>query len=359
MESVECPVDKTDDEIEEAIHALISKHPILKGRIDDKHSTVLLICDSYPLIESTDSTDCSTLMKPFDLNKYLARFFIVDNKYSKSIVYDVHHIINDAVGFSIINNDLTTAIEGDLNRSTDLGFLHANHDSFESKFEAEYESAHRFYRKMFKDIEDAGSIALDENGTGGIVSLPIRGIKNDVDEFCRNNNITVGIFLNGIFARAYSHFIKSSKVCYNFVEHGRHDDYAHDSLGMFARTTPVLVDCGYDNIKDYLDYFSDLTLNSMFNNVYPYRLLEKEFGLNNTVLFEYNFDLNDVSDIEDDITVKENCKDEFADFFTIVNDLDDGYVIHVRHTEMFSDDTAIHFVRLYAEILTRTVKGKY
>jgi hypothetical protein len=89
----------------------------------------------------------------------------------------------------------------------------------------------------------------------------------------------------------------------------------------------------------------------MFNNVYPFRLLVKEFDLNNDVLFEYNYDLNDVSDIEDGITVKDNDKDEFCEFFCIVNDLDDGYVIHVRHTDMFCSQTAVNFVKLYAEIL--------
>ena len=96
----------------------------------------------------------------------------------------------------------------------------------------------------------------------------------------------------------------------------------------------------------------------MANNIYPFRLLEKEFNLNSSVVFEYNFDLNDVSDIEDDIVVRKNYKDEFSHFFCIINDLDDGYVINVRHTDMFSSDTAADFVRLYEEILTRIVNGE-
>lgn len=39
-------------EIEDAIHALIDRHPILKGRILDTDEMPLLICDGYPLIET-------------------------------------------------------------------------------------------------------------------------------------------------------------------------------------------------------------------------------------------------------------------------------------------------------------------
>ncbi len=122
---------------------------------------------------------------------------------------------------------------------------------------------------------------------------------------------------------------------------------------MYARTTPILVNCRYDNIKDYLDYFSDLALSSMSNNIYPYRLLEKEFNLDNVVLFEYNFDLNDVSNIKNTLVVKKTSKDAFSEFFCVINDLDDGYVIQVNHTDRFSSDTAIRFVKLYAQILTQ------
>jgi hypothetical protein len=198
----------------------------------------------------------------------------------------------------------------------------------------------------------------DSKGSQGIVSLPIRGIRSDVEEFTRNNNITIGTFLNAIFAYAYSRFIGSPKVYYNFVEHGRHENYIQDSLGMFARTTPILVDCKNDDIKTYLEYFSDLVLNSMMSNVYPFRLLEKEFNLNNIVLFEYNFDLNDVSYVGNDIIVRDTFKDSFSEFFCVINDLDDGYVIHINHADMFSSDTAVRFVRLYARILTQILDNK-
>ena len=355
LELYECPLDKSIDEIKDAIHSLIDRHPILKGRIVENENMPLLICDSYPLIEICNTDDYSSLMKPFDLEKYLVRFFIIDNEYSKSIAYDIHHIINDATGYGIIENDLNAAFEGELDDDVDLGFVYASFDSFDSKFDPSYESAHEFFKEVLADIDEVGSLEKDSNASRGIVSYPIRGVKSSIEEFAQDNNHTVGTLLNAAFAYAYSRFINSDKVCYNFVEHGRHESNLQDSLGMFARTTPILVDCKKDYVKDYLDYFSDLALNSMFYNIYPFRLLEKEFNLNNEVLFEYNLDVNDVSDIGDDMIVKESFKDSFSDFFCVINDLDDGYVIHVNHSDMFSRETAIHFVEAYGQILVQII----
>lgn len=356
-ECVKCPPDKSIDEIKSAIHALIRKHPVLKGRILDDGDMPLFICDSYPLIEVRDNDDYSMLIKRFDLEKTLARFFIID-KDSRYIFYDIHHVINDAVGFNIIKNDLKDAFEDNLSPDIDLGFVYAGRDSFESKFRADYESAHEFYIDKLSAINEAGALAKDSQGSSVMISLPIHGVRRKVDEFIEKNNITVGTFLNSVFAYAYSRFIKSDKVYYNFVEHGRHESYAQNALGMFARTIPVLIDCKKDNINDYLSYFSDLTINSMLNSIYPYRLLAQEFTLNNDVLFEYNFDLNDVSNIGDDIVVKEDIIDAFSEFFCIINDLDHGYVIHVKQTDKFFKDTGINFAKLYAKILLQMLDMK-
>ena len=350
-ETFQCPSGSSIDEIESKIHAFIDKHPVLKGRILDDGDMPLLVCDSYPLIEVTDIDDYSSFIRRFDLERYLARFFIVDKKEHRYIFFDVHHVINDAVGFNLIKKGLQDAFDNNLDLNPDLGFVYASRDSFESQFKSSYESAHEFFTKQLADIKYVNSLPKDSNGSRAMISLPIRNVRRDVEEFSHENNITVGTFLNAVFAYTYSRFIKSDKVFYNFVEHGRHESYAQNALGMFARTIPLLIDCRDDSIESYLEYFSDLILNSMMNSDYPYRLLAEEFDLNNDVLFEYNFDLNDVSNIEDDIVVKEDIIDAFSQFFCIINDLDDGYVIHVKQTDCYSKGTGIDFAKLYSKIL--------
>ncbi len=360
-DKIECPNDKSINQIKEAIFTLIDKHPILKGRILDDGLFPLLICDSYPLIETRYDDDFSNLIREFDLKKYLARFYIIDKDNSKFVFYDIHHIINDAMGFNIVKNDLIAGLEGKLNKNPDLGFVYGSKDSFESQFEPFYKSAHEFYKMQFKEIDNVNTIEADLNGSRGMVSLPIREIRNKVEKFTFDNNITVGTFLNAVFAYSYACFIGKTNIYYNFVEHGRHETYMQNALGMYALTIPILVNCKNDKIKNYLSYFSNLVFNSMSNHVYPYRLLREEFNLNNNVLFEYNFDLNDVSNIYDKMIVRDIFieKDVFSEFFCIINDLDDGYVIHIKHGDMFTNDTAISFVKLFSRILNQMLINEY
>ncbi|WP_405295390.1 D-alanine--poly(phosphoribitol) ligase subunit DltA [Methanobrevibacter sp.] len=351
---LECSQDNSIDEIKDAIHAVIRKHPILKGRVLDTANMPLLICDSYPTVEMVDKGDCPDLIKPFDLDKSLARFFIVDSEDSRFAFYDIHHMISDATSHTIIKNELKHALMGNLDDAIDYGFVYANHDSFESKYDEKYKYAQEFFHNTFADIDDIQYLLGDVNGKMGSVSLPVRGIRENVELFAQNNNITVGSLLNAVFAYTYSRFTGSDKVYYNFTEHGRHEDYMQDAVGMFVRTIPVIVGCENKSVNDYVTDVADLILKSMANSIYPFRLTAREFNLSNDVAFEYNYDLNEF-EVGDDIVVRDDA-DKVSDFLCVVNDLEDGFLITVSHLDKFSQHTATQFVKVFKEVLIQFLK---
>uniref|UniRef100_UPI0025EC06F2 AMP-binding protein n=1 Tax=uncultured Methanobrevibacter sp. TaxID=253161 RepID=UPI0025EC06F2 len=346
----ECSSDYSVDELKDTIHALIEKHPILKGRVLETDDLPLLVCDSYPEISITNVDDYSNLIKPFDLDKSLARFFIVDNKYGMFIVYGIHHIISDATSKTIINRDLGLALSGELDKDVDLGFVYASRDSFDSQFKPDYDAAYGFFSEMLADIDEVSSLLNDVDGCAGSVSLPIRGVREDILSFVHDKGITVSSFLNSVFAYAYSRFIGGDKVCYTFTEHGRHEDYSQDALGMFVRTIPILVDCTNASVDDFLSDVSNLILESMGNSVYPFRLLASEFSLSNSITFEYNYDLNDASGVGDEIVFSDEASC-VSDLLCVVNDLDDGFLVSLNHVDIISQDTAERFVNVFKEIL--------
>ncbi|MCR5026166.1 MAG: amino acid adenylation domain-containing protein, partial [Methanobrevibacter sp.] len=350
---VECGSEYSIDNIKDAVIALTEKHPVLKARIVDEGDLPLMVCDNNYSIEIIDDIDNFELLKSFNLHQSLAHFYIIDASETKGIVYNIHHIINDANGSSIIKHDLTAALEGKLDNTPDLGFVYASRDSFESQFKPEYESAHEFFTEQFSEIDEANILLEEVNGASGEVSLPIRGIRNLVEDFTGANGITVGAFLNAVFAYTYSRFTGSEKVYYTFTEHGRHEEYSQNALGMFVRTIPILMDCKDNFIKNYLSDFFNLSLNSMINSVYPFRLLAREFNLIKDVLFEYNYDLNDVSDIGDELVIDELKRDAVSEFSCYVNDLNDGYLVKIAHSDKYSQDLAIRFVKVFKEILTQ------
>ena len=357
---IEC-ASKSIDEIKDAIRLLVDKHPILKGRVLDTNDLPLLVCDTYPAVEIiVDSVDYSELITPFDLHECLARFFIIMGDGKVVVVYDMHHMISDATSRGIIEKDLSLALDGELDSVVDLGFVYASRDSFESQFGMEYDDAYEFFNEMFADIDEVSSLLSDVDACVGSVSLPICGVREEVLSFVRDMGITVSSFLNAVFAYTYSRFTGGDKVYYTFTEHGRHDAYCQDSVGMFVRTIPVLVDCSNRNIRDYLVDVSDLLLDAMGNSFYPFRLLARDFDLSNDVTFEYNYDLNDVSGIRDDVgVVFSDDADGVSELLCVVNDLDDGFVVSLNHLDKISQDTAERFVKIFKEILIQSLDKKY
>ena len=86
-------------------------------------------------------------------------------------------------------------------------------------------------------------------------------------------------------------------------------------------------------------------------SVYPFRLLAHEFDLNNNVSFEYNYDLNDVSGMDDELIIEDMGMGLVSDFLCVVNDLDDGYLVSVESCDEYCDDTVIRFLKAFKEIL--------
>ena len=336
------------EDVKEAISALIKKHPILRGRVLDTGDIPLLVCDGEPAIETVGNEDYSTLIKPFDLDRSLARFFILKDR---SVFYDMHHIISDATSRTIINKELKEALRGELDDTVDLGFAYASRDSFESRFDAKYKSSREFFQREFADIDEIQYMPEDINGDAGSVSLPIRGVREKAESFAAENGITIGNLLNAVFAYTYSRFTGSDRVFYNFTEHGRHENYLKDSLGMYVRTIPIIADCKDCSVGDFASGMSDSILESMANGTYPFRLIAKEFDLTSDVLFEYNYDLVDF-DIGDDIVERREA-DSVSEFMCVVNDLEDGFVVSVSHLDRFTQHTAGQFVKAFGEIFVQ------
>ena len=345
----ECESDISIDKIKNAISCLIDKHPILKSRIVDGNIP-LLLCDSYPSIQVINDEDYSEFIKPFDLNKCLSRFFIVDNSKGKFIFYDMHHCISDATSRTIINNELADALMDNLDDAVDLGFVYASRDSFESKFDSKYKSAEKFFKDEFIDIDEVGFLLNEVDGRKGSVSLAIHDVRTSVEAFTRNIGITVGSFLNAIFAYSYSRFTGSDKVYYNFTENGRHEDYLKNALGMYVRTIPIIVDCSNKSIEDYVSNVSDLIFNSMSNSIYPFRLISRDFNLNYDVSFEYNYDLNEILDVNDGLQFSDDSTG-VSEFSCSVHDMEDGFVVVVDHFDKFTQNTAARFANVFKEVL--------
>ena len=337
------------DEVKAGIKYLVNKHPVLKARVCEFNGDFLLVTDSTPCIEVIEYTGedyellINDLIAPFDFNESLCRFWIINDSDNLVVFYDMHHLISDATSRTIINSELKACFHGDFDDSLDLGFLYDADNSFTNKFKPNYDKSYNFFMDQFSEIDTVVGLIDDVDGEYGSVTLPVRGIRNKVESFVQSKSITVGVLLNAVFAYTYSRFT-GNKIYFTFTEHGRHDSYNEKALGMYVRTIPVIVDCVDVSVEEYIGKVSDIVLNSILYSDYPFRFLARDFGLTNDVSFEYNFNLNDVSRVDDDLICSEDTLGLVSNWQCVVNDLEDGFVVSVSHNDKYSQSTAIRFV---------------
>ena len=69
---------------------------------------------------------------------------------------------------------------------------------------------------------------------------------------------------------------------------------------MYVRTIPIVIDTKNRSINTFLKDTSKHMLDAMEYSIYPFRLLANKYNIRKNISFEYNTDLNDVSNIDKD-----------------------------------------------------------
>ena len=260
--------------VKNAIRELYECYPILKARIIEDENGVSFSFDVEPFVACGLSHDVDDFVKPFDLNKSLAHFLFVED--GSLLCVDFHHLILDGSSLNIIFNTLFDILNGKIVDFIDDGFL--RQISFEeSILDTDYtENASDFFDEMFVDLDEAydllESVKIDNNdGYEYFESFNLE--ESLLNSFLNNHSITRNHFFCSIFAYTLSRFTGSSKVSFNLIEDGRGHLDLSESVGMFVRTLPILVDCRNQAVDSFLRYCGGLVNRVMFYDLYPFRLL--------------------------------------------------------------------------------------
>lgn len=149
-----------------------------------------------------------------------------------------------------------------------------------------------FFEEILADRDDAGELVDLSDDSSDFEFIDTFDIDQEyLDSFLQNNSITYNQFFSSVFAYTLSRFAGSEKVLFNLVENGRGHIDLSQSVGMFVRTLPVLLDCSNQDISSFLDVSSNVINSVMKYDLYPFRLLANEFDLNSNILFQYSHDL--------------------------------------------------------------------
>ena len=340
------------DEIKNALIKLFDVFPIFKARVMEGEC---LSFDAEPEIEEGSLNDMESFVKPFDLSEYLARFLIVADGKSSSLCLDVHHLIFDGTSLNVILNRLFSILNDESADFIDDGFL--RQVSYEENISQDYMGdAREFFDAMLSDKDEVYGLLPSVNNENDDSQYfnTFEVNKNDLHSFLQNNHITHNQFFSSVFAYTLSRFIGCDKVLFNLVEDGRGHMDLSESVGMFVRTLPVLMDCKNQEVSSFLDYSSSLINSVMKYDLYPFRILAKEYDLNTNILFQYSHDLfRKIFDRDNlDYVVDELKHDVVDDFIFYIFDSDENNLsIKIMYSDKYSKEFVERFVESYKLIL--------
>ena len=345
----------SSNEIRKALDKLLDAHPVLSARVIQNNEILSFSFDAKPQINGLKN-DIASFVQPFELEKSLSRFMIVENNESNCLCADFHHLIVDGSSANIIFNSLISILEGNDADFIDNGVL--RQISFEEHIDSDYmENAHEFFDLMLSDADETYELlpCVKTDDENDFKYSETFNIDNDkLNSFINNHSITPNQFFSSVFAYTLSRFTGSSKVLFNLIDDGRGHIDLSKSAGMFVRTLPLLIDCKNQKIDSFLDYSSKLINSVMKYDIYPFRILASEYDLNSDILFQYSHDLfySLINEEKLNYKVSELRHDVIGDLsFYIFNVKKDKLGIRILYSEKFSKDFIEHFAQSYKLIL--------
>uniref|UniRef100_UPI00388D0776 D-alanine--poly(phosphoribitol) ligase subunit DltA n=1 Tax=Methanobrevibacter sp. TaxID=66852 RepID=UPI00388D0776 len=348
------------DKIYDSILKLFDVLPILKSRVVIENEIPSLKFDAEPEIIKGSKSDVGSFVRKFELDKYLSRFLIVENdNESVFLCMDFNHLIFDGTSLNIILSRFLKILDASDDFDIDDGIL--RQISFEeSILSSSMDEAEKFFDKLLADSDDAhellASVKTDdlvENEYWDELIIDNKYLNSFLSEY----KITLNHFLTSAFAYTLSRFTGSSKVLFNLVENGRNHIDLSDSVGMFVRTLPLLLDCKNQSIKSFLDYSNELITSAMKYDFYPYRDLVNKYNLNSSVFFQYSHDI--FLNSQKNLFTEELSHDRVGDLSFYVFNLENGnFGIRAFFSDKFSKTTIESFICSFKSIFQELLNKK-
>ena len=339
------------DEIKKAINKLFEVYPILKARVINNEGAISFIFDGTPEISEGTMKDMASFIRPFELDKHLSRFLII--KSEPILCINCHHLIFDGTSINVLLDSLHDILNNRPVDFVDDGILRQL--SFEEHIDQKHmDDGKKFFEGMLADRDEVYGLLNSINPDDEFIYDDVYEFKDvDLTSFLQNNNITYNQFFSSVFAYTLSRFTGSSKAMFNLIEDGRGHIDLSDSIGMFVKTLPILIDCANQDISSFLEYSSNLINSAMKYDLCPFRILANEYNLNSNITFQYAHEIfnmfdNDYSKVE---IIKTDSINDLS--FFVYNIDDNRFGIKVT----FSDKLSLEMIQQFVKTFKLVLKG--
>ncbi len=232
-----------------------------------------------------------TFVRPFDmLNDVLIRMEIVETESAVYAMVDMAHCIADGYTMARFWDEVDATYQGKHPETDDHLELAIEREqaSFGS---AEYKEACQHCRQTLAGLEITQIPTTSPHAIGSIQELASVISQQQVDTFCRQQNLTPSMLFLIANAIALSAFCHESKIVIDALYHGRQDKDTAQTMGMFVKNIIVLFD---------FEQHASATVNELaaiiqqqfhiqHKGIYPFTHLARDLELNTSSNNTFSF----------------------------------------------------------------------
>ncbi len=351
------------EKLQQAIHALLERHEILRTCFENKDGVIIQRVDEKAdcLVEQLASDDILNFVRPFDLGRApLLRVGIYEN----TVMLDMHHIITDGGSMPVFLRELNELYMGRALETTPVPYkLFAvtpqNHTDSE-----------KYWLDVYKDEVPELTINTDfkrgkkQSFSGSAVydTVDIE-LHNKIQEYCKKQNITPYVFYMAAFNILLSKFSGCEDIVVGMPISGRDGKFL-DTIGMFVNTIALRSKpTGTKSITDFLQEVKENSIAAIEHQDYPFGDLVKKLGLNTSernplfdVMFAYQSEeMTDVvfGDEKAELLPVPITTSKYDFTFNVMPRENDVVLMVEYCTDLYKEQTIRRFIDGYRQILTK------
>lgn len=358
----------TDDthKVKEALHTLFKTHPILSMKVKMVDSNPCFVKGSKPkIIEISDKNNINYSID-LDLETGpLCVVYVYKKGSNVSATVIVHHIIFDGKSQDVFKNHFYKILDGKKLKK-DLDFLKTA--SINTHYEENdlFKQTKLMYKDIMSDIDVIPDLLSIENGYNGYVAKKFKIKTDEVNSFAIKNNTTEAILFDSIFALTLSCFTDDDKAVFTITENGRDEVDAYNSIGMFVKSIPIVIDCNYKKFGDFINNAKNILLKARNNPYLSFAYLNKKYGLTNTIMFQYFSNFIDIKfnkkmfDNKDIIKSHEDKKNastnlQIADLDCYLVKDENYFYLYATHSNKYTNEYIESILNTFEKVLNEIV----
>ena len=289
-----------------ACRKALDAHPYVKTHIVRKAGAVRAERRDEALAEvrvvAGPVPEAKALVRPFDLfADDLYRIEIYQVPGGAYLFADFHHIVSDGASEGVFFADVSRAYAGETPEAeTYTGYEVALDEEAALKTDRLVQ-AKAHYDAVFGGCEPDALPPYAQEGLKAGVDVIERKyglLADDVRRFCDRTGGSANALFNAAFGFALAKYNGRTDIVYTTIYNGRNDSRTANSMAMFVKTLPVLVDlkAGDGNVASLVRRTRDQLMASMANDLYSFADISNAYGIRSDVLFAYQGDAFSVCD---------------------------------------------------------------